>query len=162
MSHHSSFLCSDQCFHLTTGDFPVLGPLLWTLQFSFQLQTQTEFQQKLHQSQLEVEDSLTGVRGVRRMNFLLSSSSPLWVVPITCSQLCLWCPYDLVTILPISCLNFLIICKEKFLYLFHLLFNSKFVGEGHKQSKWKISTCASQFRAQQEKKKKKKKEQNVL
>lgn len=115
-------------------------------------QTQTRFQEKLHQSHLEGEDSPAALSGVRRMNFFLSSSSPLWAASIPCSQLCLWCPYDLVTILSLPCLNFPRICKEKLPYLFHLLNHSKFVGEWHKRSKWKINTFAGQFRTQQKKK----------
>lgn len=113
-------------------------------------QTRTRLQQKLHQSQLEGKASPTGPSGVRRMNFLLSLFSLLWVASMfsTVPLMSLWFGNYFISSLPQLPYNL----KRK-TSLFHLLFNcSKSVGEGHKQSKWKINTFPSQFRAQQKQK----------
>lgn len=120
MSHHSSFPCSNQCFHLTTDYFLALGtsPL-------DSLQLPSQFQKWCPKPKQDFSRSSTRADWKERPPQLLPVVSEGWIsswacFPYSelpqCSQLCLWCPYDLVTILSLPCLNFPIIWKEKLLY----------------------------------------------
>lgn len=94
ISLHLSLLCTNQYFRFTTDYFLALGALLWILSSHpiiylevCCLKLDTRLQQKLYQPQLEGENTSAGLSGVRKMNFLLSFFSPLWVATSTCSSL---------------------------------------------------------------------------